>query len=91
MIFIILEMYCEAVWQDTTSEHLNSKLQLSKFILPLRGVPYMVTVGIPAPSLHLLQREHSLCTNSLSHRTVYKVHKWIHSKFHPIAFTVPLV
>jgi hypothetical protein len=35
---MVPEIYFEAVRQDTTPEHLDIKLQLSKFILPLRGV-----------------------------------------------------
>jgi hypothetical protein len=35
------EIYCEAMRQDTKTEHLDIKLQLSDFILPLRGIRYM--------------------------------------------------
>jgi hypothetical protein len=40
MFITVSEIGLEAVTQGTTSEHLDIKLQLSKCILPLRGVPY---------------------------------------------------
>jgi hypothetical protein len=41
MIFIILEVYFEEIKKDTTSEHLDIKLQLSEFILPLRSLQHV--------------------------------------------------
>jgi hypothetical protein len=40
MIVGIREIYFEAIRQDTRTEHLDIKRQLSEFILPLSDVQY---------------------------------------------------
>jgi hypothetical protein len=37
----ISENYFEAMRQDTASENVYTKIQLSKFIFPLRGIRYV--------------------------------------------------
>lgn len=59
IISTVLEIYYEAIRQDTISEHLDIKLQLSLFIAPLGGALHVHhsqfctrQVGIPVPSTH---------------------------------------
>jgi hypothetical protein len=81
MVLNISENYFEAIRQDTMSEYLNIKLQLSQFIYHLM-VFDTCTTGNSIKLIFLFhsyvlqQRELSFYTKNLPRRTVCKMHKW---------------